>query len=239
MSENDVLSRLRVRELKREELLLLATIEENRNEAQTTQLSVGPILEHIWVLGAWLGEELVGAVQMIPSKKEDSVVIFDAVVKENMRNIGIGSRIHQEREKFLRERGRTRTVSAIAPWNGPSLNYSLNKNRTKGVRYHRDCYGRNEDRIEIVKDLLVIEDGFDESGYGRLFVNRGWGTPGRGETLFVPVFTQEIFLNTPSRDTLESLLNERGYIAVGLIRPEFCQAEGNILVLQQKGGDTK
>lgn len=172
-------------------------------------------------MGAWIQEKLIGASQIILSKQPNTAVIFDTAVKPDYQNRGIGSKLLQYRRQFLKEHGITKTISTIAPWNGASLNLSLNKNGGKGTRYFRDCCGAGEDRIEVSIDFEKDPELVDEKD---------------AEIIFIPLSPQEQFLGSSERFTLEQLLNRDKYQAIGIVKPRSGEYRHANLILK-KGGD--
>ena len=187
--------------LQEEELpwFLALLMEISYNEALS--LSSEPNLAHSWVLGAWLGEILVGAVQIVPSVHPDTAVIVDTTVAPQMRGRGIGTLLHKEREKLLRGKGRTKIISAVAPWNGPSLNCLLNKSGYRGTRYLRDCYSKGEDKLMMQKDLLASQNSMP-----------------RENTEVVEVHSRDEFLGSDARTRLEIIINNEGFQVIKLVR---------------------
>ena len=197
MSVTEISCRL----LHEEELPWFLSLLMQINYHDALNLSYEPNLSHSWILGAWLEEILVGAVQMVPSIKPDTAVIVYTAVNAQMRGRGIGTLLHRERERFLRENGRTKVVSAVAPWNGPSLNCLLNKRGYIGTQYLRDCYLKGEDKLKVEKDLLVPHNL----------------TP-RKNSKVVEVHARNRFLSSSARAKLESLINMEGFQVTKLVR---------------------
>jgi GNAT superfamily N-acetyltransferase len=201
---------------------------------QAKKLSYDPFVFHCWVLGAWLAGNLVGGMEFIRSAHPGYAVGANVVVASEHRGRGVGSLLYRERGRFLLEKGIDTVVTSISIWNGPSLNFALNKNGARGVRYLRDCYVEGDDKLWVESKLKIEGKAFDEAGAGSDY-------KGGAQENFVLVAPKEEFLNSQARQRLENLVNGGGCCVIGLVRPEHSGCRDNLLVLgpKREGGENE
>lgn len=173
-----------------------------------------------WILGTVPEDvnELIGAIELVPTKEPGVGFIHGAIVHPEWQFQGIGDFLLKELEKEAINEGLTKLVCTISPTNGASLNMFLNKNGFTATEFHFDYYGEGEHRLWVEKDLSSNSAGFQESQWQAVFKLNPGGLTSVEEDDYQKIAT---------------LLNEQNYQAIGVVRPKYSGHHKNLLVLDK------
>jgi GNAT superfamily N-acetyltransferase len=176
-----------------------------------------------WILGlSQIGSPtLEGAVELLPSRDARVGFIHGVVVDPEKKSKGIGGALIAEAEKVARGAGMTKIEATIAPTNGASLKAFLNKSGYSATRFYPDFYGEGEHRFWVEKDLAGDKPPFDEHSWRELY-----------QTQLYP--DHHVLVPDTDYSNLGELVNDRGYHAIGLIRPANSGHTQNLLYLVQQ-----
>lgn len=167
------------------------------------------------------------AIELVPTKYPGVGFIHGVAVNPEVQSNGqngngkqkLGTKLIAKAESIAKDAGMEQIDATIAPTNGASLNAFLNKSGYRATHFYPNFYGEGEHRFWVSKNINQEFREFPEADWKRVL----WNTQ-RHEG-------QHRIVHEDDYTILATLLNDEGYIAIGIIRPQYSGFDRNVLYL--------